>query len=328
MSDQLALKKVEYTVRAKQVLKRTAEDIIELSQICHEYHQEFGYQEYVRWLKDDLGMSETYGRNLLNVYKQFGFTAQCAVIPCFDSSALRLLSENSTPESARQEALDRAEQGETISYKAAHEIVDRYKAQVNDLKEKLNKAESLNKLSKDIAGEAQRYKQETEGYRQEAEALRGKLIAEQGKEPEVIEKIVEVEKEVIKTPEDYEQTKKELEKAKGELDRTKTKLRKTAEDTEYRDKRIQNLLKTIAGKETELSAYDYKKKELKATSLLDQALKNIHEAFTLFNDPKTNLESLNFQFNEQIHSIIRHIKEDVEIFENKSKVINLEACNG
>ena len=59
--DELILRKHEYTIRAKQVLKRTAEDIIELSQICHEFHEEFGYQEYFAVGKDELGLSKKYG---------------------------------------------------------------------------------------------------------------------------------------------------------------------------------------------------------------------------------------------------------------------------
>ena len=56
--DELILRKHEYTIRAKQVLKRTAQDVIELSQIAHEYHEAFGYQEYIRWIKEDLQISE------------------------------------------------------------------------------------------------------------------------------------------------------------------------------------------------------------------------------------------------------------------------------
>ncbi|MEW5805042.1 MAG: hypothetical protein AB1847_23400 [bacterium] len=86
----IVLKKFEYTIRAKQVLKRTAEDIVELSQICHEYHQEFGYQEYVRWVRNELGLSGTYGKNLLNVYENYG--DRTLSVLNFDSTAIRLLS--------------------------------------------------------------------------------------------------------------------------------------------------------------------------------------------------------------------------------------------
>ncbi len=95
-------------------------DIIELSQIAHEYHSEFGYQEYIEWVKEDLKLSETYGRNLLNVFQNFGVTAQSAVEQ-ISSSALRLLSAPSTPESAREEVIERAEAGETVTHaKALH----------------------------------------------------------------------------------------------------------------------------------------------------------------------------------------------------------------
>jgi|GEM_PF-3107717 len=90
-----------------------AQDIIELSQIAHEYHQEFGYQEYITWVKDELKLAETQGRRFLNVYDKFGSTANLAVID-IAPSALYLLSQSSTPDSAREEALELAESGETV----------------------------------------------------------------------------------------------------------------------------------------------------------------------------------------------------------------------
>src|SRR4030042_2048890 len=95
MDEQLTLHKYEYTIRARQVLKRTAEDIIELSQICHEYHQEFGYQEYIQWVKIELSLSKTYGCNLLNVYEKYGSSPHYGLNCNFDSSAIRLLAESS-----------------------------------------------------------------------------------------------------------------------------------------------------------------------------------------------------------------------------------------
>jgi len=118
--------KREYlTSQAKNILKRTAQDIVDLSQICHEFHQEFGYQEYIGWVKEDLGLGETYGKNLLSVYENFA-TTQC-VVSSFDSSAIRLLSAPSTPESAREEAKKMADEGEKVSHKIAKELTEAHK---------------------------------------------------------------------------------------------------------------------------------------------------------------------------------------------------------
>ncbi len=43
----------EYTIRAKEILKRTAQDIIDLSQIAHDVREKIGYKDYVSWVKND-----------------------------------------------------------------------------------------------------------------------------------------------------------------------------------------------------------------------------------------------------------------------------------
>jgi hypothetical protein len=43
------------------------------------------------------------------------------------TSALYMLAEPSTPETAREEAIERSESGESISYSSAKEITDRHK---------------------------------------------------------------------------------------------------------------------------------------------------------------------------------------------------------
>ena len=91
------------------MLKRTAQDIVDLSQICHEYHEEFGYQEYIRWVKEDLGLSGRMGRSVLNVFEQFGTTK--FAVDNIQPSILYLLAAPSTPESAREEAVEKAEAG-------------------------------------------------------------------------------------------------------------------------------------------------------------------------------------------------------------------------
>ena len=110
--DELIVQKKEFlTLQAKSCLKRMTSDIIELSRIAHDYHQEFGYQEYIQWI-GELGLSENQGRRFLNVHEQFGLTANLAVND-IKPSVLYLLSAPSTPESARTEVIELAESGET-----------------------------------------------------------------------------------------------------------------------------------------------------------------------------------------------------------------------
>lgn len=116
------LKLTEFTIRAKEILKRTARNVIELSQIAHDVHEAYGYQRYIQWVQADLGLSDRMGEKFLNVHSNF--TEKISVDYEIATSALYLLSAPSTPEPAREEALSRAESGEKISSKLAKEIAE------------------------------------------------------------------------------------------------------------------------------------------------------------------------------------------------------------
>lgn len=115
MSDLIIQKKEYLTRMALASLKRTANEYINLSQICHEYHQEFGYQDYSAWVKNDLGLGSRRADQLLNVYDRFGVTAVTAV-ENLPAEIMFILAAPSTPESARTEAIEKAENGSYSQY--------------------------------------------------------------------------------------------------------------------------------------------------------------------------------------------------------------------
>lgn len=215
--DELIVRQKEYlTQQARNVLKRTAQDIIDLSQICHEYHETFGYQEYIRWVKEDLGISETMGRRALNVYDEFGCTANLAVRD-LQPSVLYLLAAPSTPESARQEAIEKAESGEALTHKQAQELIKAHKeieakeARIDDLEEAIA-ALQARLPTKDVIEKIQE--------------LTLALEAEKNRPPVEIEKIVEV------IPDDYEETKESLVKVQDALKGTRSQVKKLTKEYE------------------------------------------------------------------------------------------------
>jgi len=98
-------------------------------------------------VKEDLGISETMGRNTLNVFIQFGSTAKFA-LKDIQPSVLYLLAAPSTPESARQEAIEKAEEDEAITHKQAQELIQAHKeienkeARIDDLEEAITALQS------------------------------------------------------------------------------------------------------------------------------------------------------------------------------------------
>ncbi len=81
---------------------------------------------FVSWLETDFGWSFRSAYYLISVYERFGSFANFAELP-IGQSALYLLAADSTPEQARDEAIQRAEDGEAITNKTAKEIVGRHR---------------------------------------------------------------------------------------------------------------------------------------------------------------------------------------------------------
>jgi hypothetical protein len=134
-SGDLAVWKREHlTAQAKGILKRTAEDILELSRVCHEFREEFGYKAYVEWVEDDLGLNSRMGDRMLNVFDKFGITDNLSV-NSIGVSALYALAAPSTPDAAREEAIAKVEAGERITHAEAQELIRSAKEAKDQLKE-------------------------------------------------------------------------------------------------------------------------------------------------------------------------------------------------
>lgn len=108
------------TSELKSLMRRTAQDIIEIGQKLIEVREELGYGNFRKWLKDEFSWSHPAATKFIQVAQQFG----CINFMQVDiaASALYLLAAPSTPEEARLEALERAEQGEAITYALAKQI--------------------------------------------------------------------------------------------------------------------------------------------------------------------------------------------------------------
>ena len=113
------------TFKIKSLIRRTASDIIDIGQKLIEVKDYLGYGSFLSWLKAEFNWSESAARKFMQVTRQFksvNFTDLDIA-----ASALYLLAAPSTPAVARQEALERASQGETITHFEAQSIVSRHK---------------------------------------------------------------------------------------------------------------------------------------------------------------------------------------------------------
>ncbi len=113
----------QQTGAIQSLMKRSAEDIVEIGQRLIAVKKRLGHGRFGVWLTAEFEWTQETARRFMKVAQQFGQNPQ---IVDFAPSALYLLAEPSTPAPARSEAIARAQAGESITHKAAKEIKQRY----------------------------------------------------------------------------------------------------------------------------------------------------------------------------------------------------------
>ena len=117
----------EQTEEIRSLIKRTAQDIIKIGQKLIEVKKRLEYGQYRKWIEAEFNWSKSTANSFENVARQF---ADVQNLDIFAPSALYELAAPSTPESAREEAIARAQSGEKIGYKFAKEIKKKHIAQL------------------------------------------------------------------------------------------------------------------------------------------------------------------------------------------------------
>jgi hypothetical protein len=129
----LATRKVvqQHTIEIKGLLRRTAQDIVDIGEKLSEVKQELGHGQFLAWLRTEFDWSESAARKFMQVHKKFktvNFTHLNIA-----TSAMYLLAADCTSQAARDEAVQRAEVGEVITRAKAKEIVQLHEQSINNL---------------------------------------------------------------------------------------------------------------------------------------------------------------------------------------------------
>jgi Protein of unknown function (DUF3102) len=117
------------TIEIKSLMRRTAQDNIDIGRKLSEVKHQLGHGKFKAWLEAEFNWREWSARKFMQIARKFksvNFTDLSV-----STSALYLLSSSSTPEHACKEVLERATQGEDISYTKAKNIIADHKGAVN-----------------------------------------------------------------------------------------------------------------------------------------------------------------------------------------------------
>ncbi len=114
----------QQTGEIRMLMRRTAQDIFEIGQKLIEVKTKLGHGHFLDWLSAEFEWTERTARNFMRVAEVFKSetVSDLQLAP----SALYILAAPSTPETARKEAITRAEAGESIGKKTAVEIKQKY----------------------------------------------------------------------------------------------------------------------------------------------------------------------------------------------------------
>jgi Protein of unknown function (DUF3102) len=112
------------TREIKTLMRRTAQDIIDIGQKLIEVKTWLGHGLFGTWLQAEFEWSERTAQNFMNVAEVFKSATVADLIP---PKALYLLAASSTPEAAREKALQQAESGEHMTYDKAREIIQEHR---------------------------------------------------------------------------------------------------------------------------------------------------------------------------------------------------------
>ena len=114
----------EQTGEIRALMKRTSQDIIDLGQRLILVKEKLAYGQFGMWLAAEFDWTSRTAIRFMNVAEKFSFDNLSKLN--FDPSALYELAAPSTPETARLEAIARAEAGEPITYSTAKAIRQKY----------------------------------------------------------------------------------------------------------------------------------------------------------------------------------------------------------
>ena len=113
------------TSEIKSLMRRSAQDIVDIGQKLVEVKEHLGHGSFINWLKFEFNWSVSSANKFMQVWEQFKFVNFTNLN--ITASALYLIAAPSTPSEARAEVLKRASCGENITYTMTKEIVYQYK---------------------------------------------------------------------------------------------------------------------------------------------------------------------------------------------------------
>ena len=121
-------KAIELDIRFDYAKQKAESGLIEMGQALAEQKTVLPHGCWIKWLESK-DISANTAQRLIQISEKFSNTAHG---PHLGFGIMRLLAQDTVPESARQEALEKSEAGEKLSIKSTKELIEAHK-RIDDL---------------------------------------------------------------------------------------------------------------------------------------------------------------------------------------------------
>jgi gas vesicle protein len=128
-------------IRAK--VKRTMDDLIEVGNELLAAKEALPHGQLGSWLAAEFGWTERTARNFMAVAERFGHKTEIISDLTIQPTAAYLLAAPSTPDEARETAIERAEAGEQITTAVAKEILAQARKKKRPMRQRVPPTDKL-----------------------------------------------------------------------------------------------------------------------------------------------------------------------------------------
>lgn len=109
--------------RIRYFAKEATENITLIGEALHATKQRLGHGQWLSWLEHEFQWSDRHARTMISVYEWAKCKSENFSNLSIDMSALYLLARQSTPEAARDAAVELAKSGERVTHAKAKELI-------------------------------------------------------------------------------------------------------------------------------------------------------------------------------------------------------------
>lgn len=224
LSPELQVEVKAATERIKLRMKRTAEDIIEIGKDLIAVKARLSHGQFLPWIQAEFEMSRHTAENFIRIAERFPENDK---VYHFKPSVLYALAAPSTPNEVVEEAVKKAEAGESVTVAEVKKLKAELAAKDSRLQQVESEQQSMQKRIQDLVMVVNSEREKLDKVEEEKQQAIAKAVA--AKEAELQKEVERKSQEVERKTQEVEAERKRLEQFKNNPDPETAKKAKEAQ---------------------------------------------------------------------------------------------------